>query len=365
MKIQDWIKSQLVSIIACVLTVVAIVLALLPINSVDGKDGINGVDGKDGINGVDGKDGKDGVTPTIEISNDGYWVINGEKTDVKATTEEITNENPQGLQFYLQDDGTYIVSCGGAKYLSNIVIPATYKGGAVVGIANDAFRDCTSLTSIDIPDSVRDIGKYAFYGCTSLTSITIPDSVTSIGNSAFVWCTSLTNVSIPDSVTNIGYTMFTSCPSIEYNEYDTAYYLGNDNNPYLILMQGNNASNINSATKFIYNNSFSYSGPGSYGYGTGGFYNIWGGYKHKEIVIPNGVLSIGGYTFYNGMLTTITISKTVKEIGIWAFKDCTALTTIKFEGTVEQWNTIELGMEWNLNVPATEVVCSNGTVPLN
>ena len=45
--------------------------------------------------------------------------------------------------------------------------------------------DCTSLTSVTIPNSVTSIGRCAFYGCTSLTSITIPDSVTSIGDEAF------------------------------------------------------------------------------------------------------------------------------------------------------------------------------------
>ncbi|MFR6424693.1 MAG: leucine-rich repeat domain-containing protein [Oscillospiraceae bacterium] len=58
-------------------------------------------------------------------------------------------------------------------------------------------HDCTSLTSVTIPDSVTSIGEYAFSGCTSLTSVTIPDSVTSIGECAFYECTSLTSVTIP------------------------------------------------------------------------------------------------------------------------------------------------------------------------
>ena len=80
------------------------------------------------------------------------------------------NENPQGLDFYLQDDGTYAVEIGHAKLLSKVEIPATYNGKAVTKIissiqANDA------LVEIVIPDSVTLISRRAFDGCSNLKSI--------------------------------------------------------------------------------------------------------------------------------------------------------------------------------------------------
>ena len=85
----------------------------------------------------------------------------------------------------------------------------------VTDIGSGAFLDCTSLTSITIPNSVTTIGSSAFGWCTSLISITIPDGVMSINYGTFSCCTNLESVIIPDGVTSIDWYAFIDCTSLK------------------------------------------------------------------------------------------------------------------------------------------------------
>ena len=150
-------------------------------------------------------------------------------------------------------------------------------------IRSYAFNDCSSLTSVTIGDGVTSIGERAFYGCSKLTSITIPDSVTSIGAEAFEYCYSLTSVIIPDSVTSIGYKAFYGCRSLKYNEYNNGKYLGNSKNPYIILVGVIDRS----ATSFTIHNTTKL----IYSYAFEKCSSL------MSITIPDSVTSIGSYAF--------------------------------------------------------------------
>ena len=91
----------------------------------------------------------------------------------------------------------------------------------------------------------------------------------------------------------------------------------------------------------------------------------------NQIVIQNGIngfdtFQIGAYNYFNCTnLTSITIPNSITNIGRMAFYNCPALETINYEGTVEQWNAITKDSNWNMMVPATEVICFDGTVSLS
>ena len=169
----------------------------------------------------------------------------------------------------------------GCSNLTSITIP-----DGVTSIDHGAFSGCSNLTSITIPDGVTSIGNRAFSGCSSLTSITIPDGVTSIGDYAFDCCRSLTSITIPDGVTSIGERVFSDCSSLT-------------------------SITIPDGVTSI------------------GGYAFWNCYSLTSITIPDGVTSIGEYAFRGcSSFFSITIPESVTSIGYGAFSGCSSLTSI-------------------------------------
>ena len=81
-------------------------------------------------------------------------------------------------------------------------------------ISSYAFSGCTNLTSITLPERVREIFEEAFSGCTSLSSITLPLELQRINRKAFSGCTSLSSITLPEHVGEIDDEAFSGCTSL-------------------------------------------------------------------------------------------------------------------------------------------------------
>ena len=119
-----------------------------------------------------------------------------------------------GWVWYSKDDRVSIIGYIGNS--NTIEIPTTINNTNVNSIGSYAFRGCSSLTSVTIPDSITSIGEWAFSNCTSLTNIAFGDNseLESIGKRAFYLCKALTSIVIPNNVTNISSEAFYGCTSL-------------------------------------------------------------------------------------------------------------------------------------------------------
>ncbi|SVD92982.1 uncharacterized protein METZ01_LOCUS445836, partial [marine metagenome] len=206
-------------------------------------------------------------------------------------------------------------------------IPSTYEGKPVTGIGSWAFWDCTSLTSVTIPDSVTSIGDFVFHSCSGLTSVTIGNSVTNFGEGAFFHCGSLTSVRIPDSATSIKVGTFIGCSSL------TSIESGKSNMEYSsedgVLFSKNKTELI----QFPAGKSGHYTIPDSVTtIGDTAFYDCS---SLTSVTIPDSVTSIGGGAFEGcSSLTSVTIGNSVTSIGDFTFYDCSSLASVTIGNSV-------------------------------
>lgn len=246
-----------------------------------------------------------------------------------ASAHDIEVQNAYGVTIYYNyaNNGTELsVTYRGSyydtysnEYSGNVVIPneVTFmnKTRKVTSVGDEAFRKCTSLTAITIPNSVTTIGSEAFVGCSSLNAVTIPNSVTEIGAYAFESCSGLTSVTIPYGVKHIDAGVFLYCSNL------TSVTI-----PNCVTEIGAYAfENCSALTSVTIPNSVK---------------SIWvGAFANcsslTSITIPNSVTEIGSSAFENcSGLTSVTIPNSVTSIGDRSFRNCSGLTSVTIGNSV-------------------------------
>lgn len=166
------------------------------------------------IPAVEAKCDKPGLTEGVRCAHCGLIDIEQQIVRVSHEFEDGTCINcgraqpSNGLVYNRNSEGYTVL--GGTCKDSHVVIPDTHNNLPVTAIGADAFLNCSTIKTVEIPDTVTTIEARAFYG-SGLTNIVIPDSVTSIGMFAFDYCNKLTDVTISCNVKNISNGVFASC----------------------------------------------------------------------------------------------------------------------------------------------------------
>ena len=217
-----------------------------------------------------------------------------EDLSTKATEEELKDA-------YIDDRGVKYSKDGRKLLKSPTTLSGTYSIKKTTEIICDrAFFDCINLTSISVPNSVKDIGEWAFAGCSLLSSIDIPNSVISIGNNAFAGCLSLKYISIPESVICLNGNPFGDCEG--EIECLSANFIYEDD----VLFNRDKSEIIS--------------------------------FRNQEIesyIIPDSVTSIGDGAFgCCSSLSSLFIPNSVTSIGDGAFEGCSSLSSLVIPDSV-------------------------------
>ena len=337
-----------------------------------------------------------------QVTKDGTIILDSE-AESNADADTDVSKTSVGLAFTLnKDKKSYSVTGIGTCTDSKIIIPSVYNGLPVTEIGVQAFYNCTEITAISIPNSVTKIWTDAFQRCTGLTSVAIPKNVKEIIGNVFRCCEGLKSISVDSDnqyfcvIDDVLYSKDVSklicCPATKESITIQNSVIEIDTRAFSYCRKIKSITIPDGVTKigawaFEYCTGLtSISIPEGVSYLCQGMFlgcknltsvdipdslTIWdqgvfhGCEKLANITIPQNITEIAWNLFYGcRSLTSVSIPGNIKVIDDNAFYNCRNLTSIQFEGTVSQWKAISFGTDWKRNVPATEVICSDGTVNL-
>ncbi|MCR4639981.1 leucine-rich repeat protein [Ruminococcus sp.] len=229
---------------------------------------------------------------------------------LSAYAEEAGTEGKTGVFSYTKySDHAVIEHCDMSA--ESAEIPESIDGVPVTEIGIYAFQ-MSSIKSVTIPDTVKEIGHWAFANCDGLTSVTIPDSVEKVGIRAFENCKSLKTIEFPDHIIEWNAKVFEGTPWIAAQREASPLVVVNG-----ALLDGDKCKgdvNLSPDIKYIASGAFQRN------------------MDITSVVVPSSVTVLrDNVFFYCTSLTSIELNG-VTEIGSMAMDGCTKLTDLKLSG---------------------------------
>ena len=277
-------------------------------------------------------------------------------TDFKVAAGNATYEAIDGCIYYRATPNSAKTL---AVYPSGRTSLYFHGGVTVTGIGEGACAQCSKLTDLSIPETVRDIGVEAFSHCGRLRSVYIaPNTVTNISFGAFVGNLSVMDVEIAGSVKTIGDGAFLHCfmPDL-MDSYTTGRLVLNEGirtigeEAFCLCVRIGEIVIPNSVTS-IGERAFANTqyarriaiGSGLREISDCAFECDWGGSKLSELVIGPNVVKIGDWAFAGcENLRDLDIPSSVRYIGNYAFKDCSSLCALNLPGGLKSIGTGAFG----------------------
>jgi len=253
----------------------------------------------------------------------------------------ISGSCGSGVRWRLDSSDTLTISGSGAmssgcpwKSYKDQIKRVVIESG-VTSIGAEAFWECGSIESIEIPDTVRSIGMQAFVWCRSLRSVVVPEGVTAIHESTFWGCESLEELVLPSTLKTIGVDIFYRCNNLKKviipegvtSIGDTAFWDSGVEEvimPDTVTQIGESVfSSCSSLKKVRLSEKLTELPYSTFAYCA----------SLESVTIPSGVQLLGDTVFYLcSSLRNVTVPGTVTSIGWAAFAGCSSLVSVRFTG---------------------------------